>query len=390
MVEHIRQRIQTRGPVTFAWFMEQALYHPLHGYYGSGRCMIGRHGDYYTSVSVGPLFGRLLAAQFAEMWTVLGRPNEFTIVEQGAHDGQFASDVLQASRQHHPAFFASLRYQIVEPFPILRTRQAESLLPFDEKVGWATALEELPAFCGVHFSNELLDAMPLHLLKWTGTEWLERHVSEREDRFVFVHLPLSTDALADSVRSVPMPLPAGYETEVNLAARDWISAVSPKLTNGFILAVDYGFPRDVFYQPQRTRGTVRSFGRHRVVDSPLVDVGRIDITAHVEWTTLVERAEAEGLDIAGFADQHHFITGLLVGELGEEFGPNSDVKTRRALQTLLHPNFLGMNFQFLALRKGLDRPALAGFRFAKEARAALGLTTTGTPASAWPVARPPA
>ena len=182
LIQHIRKAIQAHGPVSFAWFMEQALYHPQHGYYSSGRCTIGRRGDYYTSVSVGPLFGRLLAAQFEEMWRVLGRPNEFKIVEQGAHDGQLARDVLEATREHYPDLFAALRYEIVEPLPTLRARQAETLSPFKEQVGWSDGLQQVAPFCGVHFSNELLDAMPVHLVKWSGTEWLERHVARARRR----------------------------------------------------------------------------------------------------------------------------------------------------------------------------------------------------------------
>jgi SAM-dependent MidA family methyltransferase len=170
-------------------------------------------------------------------------------------------------------------------------------------------------------------------------------------------------------------LPAGYETEVNLLALEWIGAVSHKLKQGFVLATDYGFARPEFYALYRTAGTLRSHAKHRVVASPLAGIGHADMTAHVEWTSLAERAEASGLSIAGFADQHHFITGLLAGEMGQEFGLTSDAKTRRALQTLLHPNFLGMNFQFLALSKGVAPlpAAFAGFRLARNARSTLGL-----------------
>ncbi|MDQ6765057.1 MAG: SAM-dependent methyltransferase, partial [Verrucomicrobiota bacterium] len=137
---------------------------------------------------------------------------------------------------------------------------------------------------------------------------------------------------------------------------------------------DYGFPRREFYSPQRTSGTLRAFARHRVSHSPLAAVGETDITAHVEWTSLAEAAKASGLDVIGFADQHHFITGLLSAALGAEFGPAASAKTRRALQTLLHPNFLGLSFQFLGLSKNVPASiVLDGFRFGGDARATLGL-----------------
>src|SRR3977135_954800 len=123
LVAFIREIIRQRGPVTFDWFMEQALYHPEFGYYSSGQCAIGRRGDYFTNVSVVSLFGRLLGAQFAEMWESLGRPGDFTIVEQGAHHGEFAGDVLEEVRQRTPDFFSALRYCVIEPFPILEARQ---------------------------------------------------------------------------------------------------------------------------------------------------------------------------------------------------------------------------------------------------------------------------
>src|SRR3981081_1360925 len=110
LVAFTRETIRERGPVSFDWFMEQALYHPEFGYYSSGQCQIGRRGDYFTNVSVGPLFGRLLAAQFIQMWEILGRPGDFTIVEQGAHHGEFALDVLEAVREQAPDFFTVLRY----------------------------------------------------------------------------------------------------------------------------------------------------------------------------------------------------------------------------------------------------------------------------------------
>src|SRR5205809_2684386 len=157
----IRAEIKTRGPVSFAWFMQQVLYHPEYGYYSSGGCAIGRKGDYFTNVSVGPLFGQLMTAQFAEIWEQLGKIDNFVIVEQGAHDGQFARDVLQSLQERTPELFEASRYRIIEPFPILREQQSRILEPFREKVEWRSSFE---LFTGVHFSNELLDDMPVRLI----------------------------------------------------------------------------------------------------------------------------------------------------------------------------------------------------------------------------------
>src|SRR5262245_21249867 len=168
LILSIRDLIRNEGPISFARFMEQALYHPAHGYYSSGRCTIGRRGDYFTSVSVGPLFGEMLAEQFAEIWRRLGCPNDFVIVEQGAHHGVFATDVLETLRNSSPELFATTRSRIVEPVPVLRQRQQGVLRQFARTAEWSASLEAMEPFSGVHFSNELVDAMPVHLIVAAG------------------------------------------------------------------------------------------------------------------------------------------------------------------------------------------------------------------------------
>ena len=357
LVEMIREEIRSRGPQSFTWFMAQALYHPEHGYYSTDRAAIGLRGDYFTNVSVGPLFGELLAAQFAEIWERLGRVDNFLILEQGAHHGQFARDVLESARRRSPEFFSGLRYQIVEPFSALQDRQSQGLKEFGDRVLWRESLDELEPFVGVHFSNELLDAMPVNLHgKLVGLEG---------DKLVFVERPGGT----------PM----------NQAMLDWIDCLSTKLERGFVIAVDYGFSRAEFREVLQVRA------KHRALDSPFDEIGEADITAHVNWTDLAERAQANGLRVAGFTDQHHFLTGI-VSEFGRGGSPEppanaspartdwgqsplpSDSKTKRALQTLLHPEMLGRSFQVLALAKDVDlAEPLSGFKFARNSCQALGL-----------------
>ena len=373
LIQIIRDEIRLHGPVSFRWFMEQALYHPEHGYYSSGRCAIGRRGDYFTSVSVGPLFGKMMAAQFAEIWGTLGRPDDFVIVEQGAHHGEFATDVLEALRAGNPECFAVLRYRIVEPFAVLRQRQQGVLRPFAKKTEWCGSFAGMEPFCGVHFSNELLDAIPVHLVVAKGESgartWHERFVERTSGGFAFVDRPVTDERLRERLATIP-PAPAGsYETEINLAVLDWVETLARKLHRGVALLADYGLTRAAYYSPTRTSGTLQCYAEHRVVPSPLENAGAGDITTHVEWTRLAERAENCGLTIAGFSDQHHFLTGLLSShpELVAAGAENS-----RALQTLLHPEFLGMKFQFLGLTNGFDG-SLGGFKFAGDARARLGL-----------------
>jgi SAM-dependent MidA family methyltransferase len=404
LVQFIRETIRARGPQSFAWFMQQALYHPERGYYSSGRCAIGRRGDYFTNVSVGPVFGELLAAQFAEIWERLGKINNFIIVEQGAHHGEFARDVLESARKSRPDFFAALRYQIIEPFPVLQDRQRQtlegralsrsgttrrsSLQSFRDKIEWRESIDALEPFTGLHFSNELLDAMPVHLIvseetKTGSTDWLEKFVTLTGDEFAFVDQSIDNRKLRDHLQKLPAR-PASYETEVNLVALDWIENVSRKLARGYVIATDYGYPRDEFYARHRSAGTLQLRAEHHLLASPFEQIGHADISTHVEWTSIAECAEACGLQVKGFTDQHHFITGILseLGRGGSPEPPRSDwgqsplpsQKTKRALQTLLHPEMLGRSFQVLALAKNVDLAGpLAGFKFAREPRAALGL-----------------
>jgi SAM-dependent MidA family methyltransferase len=370
LVDFIRAEIRARGPVTFRWFMEQALYHPAHGFYSSGRCQIGRSGDYFTNVSVGSLFGGLMARQFFEIWKQLGRPQSFTIVEQGAHDGDFAHDVLTEARAVMPEWYAALHYRIVEPFPILEARQRAKLDLFESKIEWQKSVGELESFIGVHFSNELFDAMPVHFVTVWNNQWQEKYVVSEADEFEFTDGPVSTERLREHLEKLPAP-DAKYETEINLAALDLIEQLSLKLERGFILAVDYGYPREEFYSAGRTNGTLRVVAQHRNISSPLVDVGSTDISAHVDWTSMSEHAENCGLALAGFTDQHHYITALATMFLPNELAEPD----RRALQTLLHPGLLGRTYQFLALAKDIPPVTrLTGFQFSRDPRAALGLS----------------
>ena len=352
LVRFIRAEIEKHGPVSFAWFMQQALYHPEHGYYSSGRCATGRKGDYFTNVSVGPLFGQLLAAQFSEIWERLGKMKDFVIVEQGAHDGQLARDILEFAQKRLPEFFEALRYRIVEPFLILEERQRQTLEAFRAKVEWCNGLQP---FTGVHFSNELLDAMPVRLI----SDGAEKLVGLDGDNFVFV-------------QGAAVSKPPRDSGPFNHAALDWVDQVAANLQRGYLIAIDYGSSAD---EPQ---GKVQVRARHRNLDSPFEQIGYADITMRIDWRSIVQRAEANGLRVAGFTDQHHFLTGIVSGLQSADWSqwlvPDSR-KAKRELQTLLHPEMLGRTFQVLALAKnmGPEAPQLAGFKFAREPHAALGL-----------------
>ncbi|MHA3770248.1 class I SAM-dependent methyltransferase [Verrucomicrobiota bacterium sgz303538] len=373
----IRERIQTQGPITFREFMELALYHPEHGYYSSGRATIGRGGDFYTSVSVGPIFGRLLARQFAEMWQSLGGPADFTVVEQGAHGGDFARDVLGALKVQAPDCFSATRYQIIEPSASLRERQQTTLAEFTERVTWAASLQEVSPWTGVHFSNELMDAFPVHRVRWTGSEWRELYVAEADGEFLYEEGPLTdSEALRERLKTIPVPLPTSYEIEINLAVGSWLAEVSARLSKGWLIAIDYGHPRPEFYRADRKGGTIAAYRQHRRVDNPLQTPGEMDLTAHVEFTSVAEQAENYGFRLCGFTDQHHFMVGLSRLHFTDAAGQLSAEQERdlRGFKTLMHPGLMGLSFKVLGLSKGLpDSQPLSGFAFGRNPRGELGM-----------------
>jgi SAM-dependent MidA family methyltransferase len=367
----IQAFVAERGSVSFREFMEVALYHPLHGYYGSGRAALGRGGDYFTNVSVGNVFGELLAGQFREMWERLGKPVGFTIVEQGANDGTFAHDVLSWCRENAPDFFAAMRYRIVEGLDVLRGRQRERLGEFGNTVGWRGTLEGLPRYKGVHFSNELVDAFPVHRVRFRGGEWRELYVTEliqRPGELGWREEPVRNAALLQELADAPRI--EGYMTEVNLEARNWAKRVAAKIEQGWVLVIDYGFPRARYFAPERITGTLECYAGHMKGLDPLGRPGFCDLTAHVEFTSLAKAFLAAGMTLAGYTDQHHFLTGL-VSRAFLERAPSAE--EARGMRTLLHPEMLGRAFQVLGMGRRLPEGGVAGFRYARDGRGELGI-----------------
>ncbi|MDP9290873.1 MAG: SAM-dependent methyltransferase [Verrucomicrobiota bacterium] len=369
LIAFIVDTIRASGPIPFRWFMEQALYHPQFGYYAAGTARIGRRGDFFTNVSVGPLFGKILAGVFADMWERLGKPHPFTIVEQGAHDGDFANDVLTTMARDFASLADAADYCIVEPFEVLEPRQRTKLAAFADKTRWARSISELQPFCGVHFSNELLDAMPVHLVRFRNGEWREKFVDAQDDHFIWID-KAPTNNLREPLDAAGAPRIENYETEINLEVLEWIDALAQKIERGFVLAFDYGCARHEFFAPERTRGTISGYLRHERQPDPLENAGLADITAHVEFTSLAERAVQAGFILAAFTDQHHFMVGAARDLLStNQASPPNEI---RAFKTLMHPEMLGTTFKVLALAKNV-MPELSAFRFARGAATALSL-----------------
>jgi SAM-dependent MidA family methyltransferase len=354
----IREEIGAQGPMRFDRFMELALYHPEHGYYATPR-PLGRTGDFFTSVSVGPLFGRLLVRQFRQMAELLNE-DEFWIVEQGAHNGQLARDILEEYRSL-PAFPGKLRYLIVERSRAAREAQAQLLSEFGEQVRWVERIEDFaggkPA--GVYFSNELVDAFPVRVIE-RDAEWKEMRVTcERGGSLGWCSTAILDDELRDAVKELALPELPGYRTEINLEARRWMRETAGFLRRGYILTIDYGHPASLYYAPFRREGTLTCFREHRQGRDVLAEPGRNDITAQVDFTALAHVGEKAGWATLGFVDQQRLLTGIV--ECESDAVRPADV---RAFQTLTHPEHLGSRFK--ALVQGKDAPAsVAGLRFAR-------------------------
>ncbi|MFN0068961.1 MAG: class I SAM-dependent methyltransferase [Limisphaerales bacterium] len=353
----IREEIRRHGPLTFARFMELALYAPGAGYYERPESTPGRGGDFFTSVSVGPLFGKLLAWQFVR-W--LPREGPVQLVECGAHDGRLAADVLDALAAHEPAAAARLRYWIVEPSPARRAWQERMLGAHRAAVCWYDRIEDVPAGAvrGVIFSNELLDAFPVHRLRWDADVrgWREWLVDWAETRFVW--RPGPTAGVADGLlpdEELAACLPDGFTREWCPAAERWWRTAAMALDEGRLATFDYGAEEEELLLPGHEAGTVRAYLRHRRLDDPLSRPGRCDLTAHVNFTRLRAAGEQAGLDTEEYTSQGRFLTGALArllrggGTLAEAL-----MRQARGLQTLTHPGQMGASFRVLVQRRGME------------------------------------
>ena len=279
------------GVIPFRRFMEMALYHPDHGYYASGKANVGKGGDFFTSVSVGAIYGRILASICREVWERLGRPVEFTIVEQGANHGAMAADILRAICGAEDDLSRSLRFLIVEPFEVNRNRQQGKLKELPN-VTWITSLEELPQFTGIHLSNELLDAFPVDSLRWNGNDWEEECVESRDGLLDWTSRPIQDPELQAAAGHLPKGLSTGFRVEINRGIQPWLSTLQAKLNRGIVLTVDYGQAGQDRYAPHRADGTLLAYQKHERFNDPLPQPGDRDISAQVDFTALTRSARA--------------------------------------------------------------------------------------------------
>ncbi len=378
LIAAIASEITASGPIPFVRFMELALYHPRFGYYmrppEPSAERIGWKGDFFTSSDVHPILGQALAKQTEQMDRLLGHPTPLTVVEMGPGKGLLAGYFLSACRQHHSSLFHRLRYILIDRSPAMRALQRKNLAPWldrPELLTWVDDLEDMPSqgMSGLFFSNELVDAFPVHRVHVTETGIDELWVDYRDGRFMESLKPLSSDSLARHLHRISIAWPAGYRTEVNLCALDWMKQVAQLLNRGFVLTIDYGHTAQDFYRADRTRGTFLCYRQHSINEDPFSRVGDQDMTAHVDFSSLAIAGEEQGLETTGFTNQMSFLMGLGVEQMLAGVEQNSPA-FNSAIQ-LLRLNGMGTTFKVLVQHKGIVDPVLDGLKYKPFFRSAL-------------------
>ncbi len=357
LVSKLRNEIEQNGGIPFARFMELALYSPGEGYYERTQ-QIGRRGDFFTSVSVGNLFGELLAFQLAEWFENEAKPDsiKLQIIEAGAHDGRLASDILNWFQKQSQQIFQKLEYCILEPSTLRRSWQKETLQRF-QNVKWAGDFSELAGdkseIFRIIISNELFDSMPVHRVGWDAQikSWFEWGVNFDGTQFVWKRLlenqneRISFPKIAPELMDI---LPNGFTTEICPVATDWYAQAAHSLDAGKMVTIDYGLLDEEFFVPARSHGTLRAFHRHHANAELLARPGEQDITSQVNFSALQNAGEMTGLKTEALISQTKFLTSI-AGQMWTK--PNGfgewDASRRRQFQTLTHPEHLGRSFRVL-------------------------------------------
>jgi SAM-dependent MidA family methyltransferase len=348
----IQEEIRRHGPVSFARFMELALYAPGLGYYERQR-EIGRRGDFFTSVSVGPLLGELLAFQFAQWLGRDGPCDRLQIVEAGAHQGALAADILGWMRRRRPDLLARLQYCLVEPSPARRAWQEQTLRDWLPGVKWVSDIAEAgpERASRIIFCNEFLDAMPVHRLAWNGQKWEECRVACENGVFVWQRAappPELAECLPVISPELAAVLPSGFVLEHSPSAVAWWKKAAATLAHGKLLTLDYGLTDQERLRPERSGGTLRTFARHHIGGGLLDNPGECDITAHVNFSAIEAAGRAAGLATEGLMEQGKFLTQILAQTQAEPGGFEAWTPSRiKQFQTLTHPDHLGRAFRVL-------------------------------------------
>jgi SAM-dependent MidA family methyltransferase len=371
LVEVIRKEIGAKGgKITFARFMELALYHPVHGYYLAEERRPGRGGDFLTAPEATPFFGLTIARQIAECWERLERPKRFVVREYGAGVGGLAYDIIAGLSTEARDVLHALEYRLVE---LNQHRLAQALSAMDEVgLGHLVVAEdpdaELEPITGVVLANEVADAFPVHRLIVREGELRERFVTWDRGWFAETAGEPTAEAVEafDALLGEGVRLGEGDAADVSPAAAKWFAEISRGLAHGYAIVIDYGYAAKELYQSHRLEGTMRGYYGHTVTDDPFVRVGEQDLTAHVDFTALQRAGESAGMTRAGLTTQGAFLASLGLGDLLVQL--QQDVTTsvadylaaQAAVYRLIDPGGLGRFGVLLMARDAPVEPPLRG------------------------------
>lgn len=345
------------SPLSFEKYMELCLYHPQYGYYACGN-LPSKKGDYITSPCIHKIFGATLVHQIIEMYELLKKPKDFLVVEAGAGQGFLAHDILEYSEKKGYSF----SYLIVEPFSVIKKIQEKNLCNFKSRIRWIKSLEELTKFKGVFLSNELFDSFPVKLIQKKQGKINEVWIEVKNGEIKEFLKEVKDERVFEILETYYYSWKDGYRTEVCLRLEDFYKILSERLEEGFIITIDYGYPRQDYYSLERNRGTLICYYKHRVIENPYFKPGEIDITAHVDFTLLKELGEKYGFLNLGFTQQGSFLVSLGIHEVLYEVSKKT-WKDMEALKFLIFPEGLGTSHWVLVqakLKEKLDKE-LKGF-----------------------------
>tara|TARA_Y100000590_G_scaffold134399_2_gene153724 strand:+ start:350 stop:1597 length:1248 start_codon:yes stop_codon:yes gene_type:complete len=373
----LKQRIQNLGRITFAEFMEACLYDQDFGYYNTGHETIGTTGDYYTAPATHPGFGATLALQLKTMWKLLGSPNNFTVVEGGGHKGRLAKDILNYLSTTNDTFISSINYWIVEN----NRRALIDIKLFvsednDYELSWENNTKIPTIQTGVFISNELFDAYPRHRLQSFPNQLQEIYVSLNNMSFVeTIDIPSSAQ-LTQHFENLQIDLPNGAKVEVDTQGPLFMERIGKAIGKGFVITIDYGYPAETLYSRKYMNGTLFCYYQHTSSTNPYIRVGKQDITAHVDFSSLANAGERQGLKVESLMTQQKYLKKLgiqaFIDSLRETNLPEKQImENRMALLELTKPTGFG-GFGVLIQSKGLETPISIDEIVISEARGGLG------------------
>lgn len=368
LINHIQDEIKkSNGYISFARFMELALYTPSLGYYMKDLSPLGEKGDFVTAPEISPLFAQCIAKQGESIATEL---KTFDIVEFGAGSGIFAKHLLLALEKSGNL---PLHYYIIEMSPA-RQRQQKKLFETEcphllSRIIWQDKLLE-NTITGIIFANEVMDALPTHCFRIEKNTIKEKSVTWENNRFDW-KLTTPTPLLQKKIQALQKEIifPDDYESEINLMLADWITMLGKALKQGVILLADYGYGRSEYYHPDRSRGTLMCFFEHHRSENPFEKIGLQDMTSHVDFTAVAENAVATTLSLAGYTTQTQFLIGCGLFDLIEKnkLSPIEHYQQMQAVKILTLPSEMGELIKVMGLTKEWHSP-LMGFNISSDRR----------------------